>query len=103
MLVPAVRMGVLGRFWDRFYLLITGDICLGWAIALISLANHKHVLRVMIVRECKVEDQKCAQGALEVYIVGVLSPFINTDQCGLIIVGEEVRVLFIMARSPGDI
>ena len=103
MLVPAIRMGVLGRFWDRLYLLITGDICLGWAIALISLANHKHFSRVIIVGECKVENQKCAQGALEVYIVGVLSPFINTDQCGLIIVGEEVGMVFSVARSPGDI
>lgn len=103
MFVPAVRMGVLGRFWDRFYLLITGDICLGWAIASILLANHERISRVMIIRECKVEDQECAQGALEVYIVGVLSPFINTDQCDLIIVGEEVGVLCIVARSPGDI
>ena len=57
----------------------------------------------MIFIECKVEDQECAQGALEVYIVGVLSPFINTDQCDLIMVGEEIGVLFIVARSPGDI
>lgn len=60
-------------------------------------------MRLMIVKECKVEDQECAQGALEVYIVGVLSPFINTDQCDLIIVGEEAGALFIVARSPGDI
>ena len=103
MFVPAVRMGVFGGFRDRFYLLITGDICLGWAIASISLANHVRILRFMVFRECKLEDQECAQGALEVYIVGVLSPFINTDQCDLIIVGEEVGVLFIVARSPGDI
>ena len=103
MFVPAVRMGVFGSFWDRFYLLVTGDICLRWAIASISLANHELILRLVIFRECKVEDQECAQGALEVYIVGVLSPFINTDQCDLIIVGEEIGMLFIVARSPGDI
>ena len=103
MFVPAVRMGVFGSFWYRFYLLITGDICLGWAIASTSLANHEDILKVMIVGGCKIEDQECAQGALEVYIVGVLSPFINTDQCDLIIVGEEVGVLCIVARSPGDI
>ena len=90
MLVPAVCMGEFGRFRDRFYLLITGDICLGWAITIRPLANRKHILRAMNVRECKVEDQRCAQCALEVHIAGVLSPFINTDQCCLIIVGEEV-------------
>ena len=103
MFVPAVRMGVFGSFWYIFYLLITGDICLGWAIASTSLANHEDILKVMIVGGCKVEDQECALGALEVYIVGVLSPFINTDQCDLIIVGEEVGFLCIVARSPGDI
>ena len=103
MFVPAVRMGVFGSFWDRFYLLITGDICLGGAIASTSLANHDDILKVMTASGCKVEDQECALGALEVYIVGVLSPFINTDQCDLIIVGKEVGVLCIAARSPGDI
>lgn len=103
MFVPAVCMGELGGFWDIFYLLVTGDICLGWAITLVPLVNHKHTLRVMIVKGRKVEGQRCAQGALEVYIAGVLSPFINTDQCSLIIVGGEVGVLFIVARSPCDI
>ena len=57
----------------------------------------------MIIRERKVEDQRCAQGALEVYIVGVLSPFINTDQCCLIIVGEEIEMIVIVARLPCNI
>ena len=90
MLVPAVGMGKFSRFWLGFYLLKTGDICLGWAVTLILLARYKGILRLMIVRMCEVEDQRCAQGALEVYIVGVLSPFINTDQSCLIIVEERV-------------
>lgn len=100
MLVPAVRMGEFGRFWDSFYLLVTSGIRLGWAIALTPLANHKHLSRIVAVRECIVEDQRCAQSALKVYIAGVLSPFINTDQCSLIIVGEEVGAYLSWRAHP---
>ena len=64
MFVPAVCMGEFGRFRDRFYLLITGDIRLGWAITIRRLASRKNILRAMNVKKCKVEDQRCAQCAL---------------------------------------
>ena len=85
MLVPAVGMGELGRFRGGLHLLVTGNVCLRRAIAVGKSADPEHIYTTAKNRKYKAEDQRCAQGALEVHIGGVLNPFINTDQFALII------------------
>ena len=103
MLVPAVCMGEFGRLGDRFYLLVTGDICLGWAIAIKPLAKHRRNLRAMMFKEYKAEDQRCAQGAFgSIHRWGLESLHQHGPMLSHHCRGKD-RGLNIVARSPCDI